>query len=714
MFKTIKLTNFRKHTASELSFGEGLNTIRGPNESAKSTVFEALAYALFGARSLREPLEKAVTWNCNPSTLKVELDFTVNASSYKIKRGKSGAELFVDGKLTVTGQTEVTRFSESLMGASADTTTRLMMANQTALRGALADGPTAAVALIESLANFDLLDTIINAVQENLPTGNTTAIDARIAMLKEQMATPLEDGRTELAGELAACQTESFAADKRKAASRALVVAEQPAFNAAQLTIEAAEAATQALNNLRRDEVLATQRLEGITVPAAVDLSGKAQLESDVVEAADRTKLQALFDRLKRLPDGDEWDNSMDSLLAEIAAQQTAVAGVSSAITELTADTSRLRIDLAEKRARVIKETHCAFCDKDLTDVPEVTAYNGKLSPAIAKLEEVLLVNAAKSKALQGSKSTVQADLEQLQAVQTRAAGRASTYQNAAPYITLDEGFVPARWSWVGPDLSQSVNVSAKAQLAALEAAVQTREQATGRHQEASERVRALKGQAKVAKTASEAAAAAAEPAKLVCGAYALLVESFNEALQVCNDADEAERAAGQQLRHAEAMFAERKRGRDALKSQLKAAEKELVDTGFNNSLLKKLRNARPQVANKLWGMVLHSVSKYFSVVRGVPSQVTRGDNGFLVDGQSVGGLSGSTLDALGLAIRIALTKTFLPNTRWMVLDEPAAACDAEREMAMLGLVAGSDFDQVLLVTHSDLSDVLAAQVIQL
>jgi ABC-type transport system involved in cytochrome bd biosynthesis fused ATPase/permease subunit len=76
--------------------------------------------------------------------------------------------------------------------------------------------------------------------------------------------------------------------------------------------------------------------------------------------------------------------------------------------------------------------------------------------------------------------------------------------------------------------------------------------------------------------------------------------------------------------------------------------------------------------------------------------------------------LSGSTLDALGLAIRIALTKTFLPNSRFMVLDEPAAACDDSREANMLGLVAACDFDQVLLVTHSTLADSFAAQVVNL
>ena len=71
-------------------------------------------------------------------------------------------------------------------------------------------------------------------------------------------------------------------------------------------------------------------------------------------------------------------------------------------------------------------------------------------------------------------------------------------------------------------------------------------------------------------------------------------------------------------------------------------------------------------------------------------------------------------LDALGLAIRIALTKTFLPNNDFLILDEPAAACDDEREMNMLGVITTAGFDQVLLVTHSPLADAFADKVVAL
>jgi len=150
--------------------------------------------------------------------------------------------------------------------------------------------------------------------------------------------------------------------------------------------------------------------------------------------------------------------------------------------------------------------------------------------------------------------------------------------------------------------------------------------------------------------------------------------------------------------------------GRD----QLADAMLQLERMNFNNALLAKVRQAKPQISDRLWEIVLASVSSYFSQIRGTQSVVSRADNGFKVDGKSIGGLSGSTLDALGLAIRIALTRTFLPGAPFLMLDEAAAACDDERETNMLGLLATADFEQVLLVTHSTLADAFASQVVQL
>jgi ABC-type molybdenum transport system ATPase subunit/photorepair protein PhrA len=49
-----------------------------------------------------------------------------------------------------------------------------------------------------------------------------------------------------------------------------------------------------------------------------------------------------------------------------------------------------------------------------------------------------------------------------------------------------------------------------------------------------------------------------------------------------------------------------------------------------------------------------------------------------------------------------------------MVLDEPAASMDDNRAMSLLTFIAAANFDQVILITHEDVSESFAANLIQL
>jgi recombinational DNA repair ATPase RecF len=111
---------------------------------------------------------------------------------------------------------------------------------------------------------------------------------------------------------------------------------------------------------------------------------------------------------------------------------------------------------------------------------------------------------------------------------------------------------------------------------------------------------------------------------------------------------------------------------------------------------------------------VLSAVSHYTTLGRGQPSTVTRDKNGFRINGKAVAAYSGSAQDVLGMAVRLALIKTFLPSTPFMVMDEIAAACDDNRELDMLGMVIAADIPQVLLVTHSSMAESFANQLVQL
>jgi DNA repair exonuclease SbcCD ATPase subunit len=141
---------------------------------------------------------------------------------------------------------------------------------------------------------------------------------------------------------------------------------------------------------------------------------------------------------------------------------------------------------------------------------------------------------------------------------------------------------------------------------------------------------------------------------------------------------------------------------------------KDIEAVGFNNSLLKKMRAIKPAVTDHLWGSVLAAVSQFFTQLRGEASVVTKDSDGFKVNGASVKSLSGSTLDVLALAVRVALTKTFIPNSSMLILDEPGSGCDRDRMASMLGFLSSIGLTQVILASHDELSLSVADNVLDL
>ena len=75
----LKLENFKKYNSFEISFDLGLIGIIGKNGSGKSTIFEAILFALYG--ELRNKGDKEVVRNANATSkdiVSVELDFILS------------------------------------------------------------------------------------------------------------------------------------------------------------------------------------------------------------------------------------------------------------------------------------------------------------------------------------------------------------------------------------------------------------------------------------------------------------------------------------------------------------------------------------------------------------------------------------------------------------------------------------------------------------
>ncbi|WP_297442080.1 SMC family ATPase [Sulfurimonas sp.] len=133
----LHLENFKKYTKYEIEFEEGLIGIIGKNGSGKSTIFEAILFALYG--ELKNRGAKEVIRNANATTkdaVVVELCFEFEGLLYRIVRefrGKSlsaNAKLYKNEELITSGAKEVTASIIQLTKMSRDAFMHTLFASQ--------------------------------------------------------------------------------------------------------------------------------------------------------------------------------------------------------------------------------------------------------------------------------------------------------------------------------------------------------------------------------------------------------------------------------------------------------------------------------------------------------------------------------------------------------------------------------------------------------
>src|SRR4029078_2820146 len=112
---SLRLTNFRQHGDTFITFDTGLTGIIGANGSGKSTILEAIAWALYGQEAARGKKETLRSLRAGPNArVKVELDFELGGHRYRVERGLTTAELYLDGAdapiaNSLTGVTDLLR-----------------------------------------------------------------------------------------------------------------------------------------------------------------------------------------------------------------------------------------------------------------------------------------------------------------------------------------------------------------------------------------------------------------------------------------------------------------------------------------------------------------------------------------------------------------------------------------------------------------------------
>lgn len=94
----LRLQNFRLHADTLIEFEPGLTGIIGPNGSGKTTILEAIAWALYGMPAVRGRRQDIRSLSATGRAgVKAELEFELGGHRYRVVRSLSSAELYLDG-----------------------------------------------------------------------------------------------------------------------------------------------------------------------------------------------------------------------------------------------------------------------------------------------------------------------------------------------------------------------------------------------------------------------------------------------------------------------------------------------------------------------------------------------------------------------------------------------------------------------------------------
>ena len=118
---SLSLTNFRQHARTEINFETGLTGIIGPNGAGKTTILEAIAWALYGNAAIRGNRDSIRFMGAGArAPVEVRLDFELGSHRYRVVRGLTSAEVYLDGAETPIANTisAVTELLQRRLGMS--------------------------------------------------------------------------------------------------------------------------------------------------------------------------------------------------------------------------------------------------------------------------------------------------------------------------------------------------------------------------------------------------------------------------------------------------------------------------------------------------------------------------------------------------------------------------------------------------------------------
>ena len=701
--KNLKVVNFGIIEEKVANFQEGLIVIRSPNASGKTTfAIQAVLYLFFGSGTLDSTIDEVVTEGAKVSSMYVEGEY----GPYKIKRSKASASVEGAGK-RISGQDEVSNFFYDLFGLTKGTAELILVANQGDIDGVVRKKPAEIMKFIESIAGFDQIETLIERVKVQFPSGNKEIYEEAVITAEKE----LEESTETLAslGEQVAIQTEDLKIKEAELAElnkKLLVISDNLASVSTKITSTetflkeqtAYRAEVQRLRSKLVELVKRITEIEEVNIELLPEEEVNA-LKKDVGSFQQQLTYYARYMWCtESVPKSAVvWEGDETNFLAELAFFE-------SKEKELEANNTKLYTQISINKNQIPKDTICPTCLTDLSEKVEKlrTELNAKITQDVGLLKESIAE-------LEG----VTADLKAMRSIKSTQDKLKNLLVEGAD-LSVDKNVVPWGVTWIAevppkPDRQENEKkkkilednnkkFNEKLSNAKLLAELKNQQvELDKKIVDAEVKCEPVEEVEKEVEELGNEARGFAEDKANVSVSIKLVSDTFrNLQLQI----------SGNEVRKEEI-----NKRITALNILIAEYATKIKEDSDNALVLKHMRETRPKIVSKIWESIVVSVGERYRQITGSPDVLIKSDKGFKLGVRPTSRLSGSEKAVLGIAFRETLRNIFSPGCGFLLLDEPTASMDRSRSQATLGAIQEIG-RQIILVTHDDDLECGADQII--
>ncbi|HYD54588.1 MAG TPA: SMC family ATPase [Gemmatimonadaceae bacterium] len=354
----LRLQNFRQHLDTQITFEGGLTGVIGANGAGKSTILEAIAWALYGTPAARGNRETIRSLRAGPrAAVRVELDFELGGHRYLVTRGLTTAELYLDGAGTpiansLTGVTELLR---RRLGMSREEFFNTYFTGQKELSVMAAMGPADRAQFLSRVLGYERLRAAQGLARERRKVVVAEAAGLRSGMPDAEQVQRQID---EAARRLADAERRALDAARRRTQTGAALTAVEPRWQAAQRSRERLQELLGELRVAESERANAAREVDRVARELAMIADAREELAriapplARLTElASDLRVLDALYREEGRRQTLAESERALREELAQLRERHAKLESAPALEREATTEVERRRQELAQAEA---------------------------------------------------------------------------------------------------------------------------------------------------------------------------------------------------------------------------------------------------------------------------------------------------------------------------------------------------------------------------